>query len=181
MMQPPRSKSKRLIALRLVAAVALLAAILACGGTDESSTSTTTTSATSPSTPAATGGSTALAIPALNLHITAPADATVSELLGSQTISGSGLVVSVKAAGEMDPTDLAAARHEADLFTPRNLVDETLPDGWVLTYENTGGMGTNYWVTARRTIDGTSYMCSTMAADAAQQRAAVDACKSLRR
>lgn len=122
-----------------------------------------------------------LAIPALNLRMTAPGGSSVSELLGSQMIDGPGLNVSVKAASESDPATLEAARSEADLFTPTNLADETLADGWVLTYQNTGSMGTNYFATVRREIGGTHYLCSATVTTAEQQQAAIDACKSLRR
>lgn len=172
------------IALAQLASVACLAALVACGGNDGDEASEddplgladlASAAAPAPSAPAE------LAIPALNLRMDAPAGSTISEILGSQMINGAGLVVSVEAADAMDPATIAAARTEADLFTPTNLREETLADGWVLTYENTGGMGTNYFVTARREIDGTAYMCTTTVSSAEQQTAAVAACRSLRR
>lgn len=119
-------------------------------------------------------------IPALGLHITAPSGSQVTELLGSQLVMGLGMNVNVRVAGDIDPSTIADARSEADLFTPTNFVEETLPDGFALTYQNVGSAGTNYWVTVRREIRGTPYMCTSMSGTADEQRAAVDACKSLR-
>src|SRR5690349_8007735 len=120
-MQGKRSKVG--IVLKIGAGVALLLAIIACGG---SSTDTSNTG-TSPSEPSG-GGTMDLAITPLNLHMTAPEGTSVTELLGQQMISGPGLVVSVKAAGATDPADIEAAHREAELFTPTNMHDETLPD-----------------------------------------------------
>ncbi|MBX3273756.1 MAG: hypothetical protein KF729_26055 [Sandaracinaceae bacterium] len=173
------------IALAQLASAACLAALVACGGSDGDEARNDDpfgladlAAAVAEPTPPAPAE---LAIPALNLRVDAPAGSSVTELLGSQMISGVGLVVSVEAANAASPATLAAARTEADLFTPQNLREETLADGWVLTYENTGGMGTNYFVTARREIGGTAYMCTTTVSSAEQQSAAVAACRSLRR
>lgn len=165
-------------ALVQVTSVAVLAAIVACGGSGNGDDSDPLDISASPTE---SGGDEALAIEALNLHIDAPAGARVSELLGSQMISGGGLTVSVDEADGTDAETLEQARDRADIFNPTNLSDETLDDGWILTYENTGGMGTNYFVNARRTIDGTSYMCDGTLSSAEQQQRAVEACRSLRR
>jgi hypothetical protein len=37
------------------------------------------------------------------------------------------------------------------LYTPQDLKIEKLEDGFLLTFTNKGGMGTNYWLTGRRT------------------------------
>lgn len=123
---------------------------------------------------------TEIPIPALGLHITAPPGSQVTELLGSQLVMGLGMNVNVRVAGDIDPSTIADARSEADLFTPTNFIEETLADGFAATYQNVGGAGTNYWVTVRREIRGTPYMCTSMSGTADEQRAALDACKSLR-
>jgi len=165
-------------ALVQITSVAVLAAIVACGGSGSGDDDDPLDISASPS---GSGGSSALAIEALNLHIDAPEGARVSELLGSQMISGGGLTVSVDEADDTDAETLEEARDQADIFNPTNLEDETLDDGWVLTYQNTGGMGTNYFVNVRRTIDGTAYMCDGTLSSEEQQQRAVEACRSLRR
>ena len=78
------------------------------------------------------------------------------------------------------PETLDDAKDEAKDFNPKNLKDDKLADGWVLTYDNTGSMGANYFVDVVRTIGGKSYKCSTTVSKPEQQQAAVAACKTLR-
>ena len=66
------------------------------------------------------------------------------------------------------------------MFTPKNLKTETLPDGWVVTFDNKGSMGANFFVNVRRDIGGKSYKCSTTGSNADQEKAVLAACKSLR-
>jgi hypothetical protein len=180
-------RSKLGIVLRLAGSGLLLGAIVACGGSDDDSNTSTNTGNTGTTNTNPTAqeeaaeGPMDLALPALNLHVSVPQGSSVSEMLGMQMVTGSGVTFSVKAATDSDPATLEAARSEASMFTPVNIAEETLSDGWVLTYENTGGMGTNYFATVRRDIGGTAYMCSATVMEAAQRQAAVDACKSLRR
>lgn len=105
-------------------------------------------------------------------------DAVVGE---GMMIKGPGLVLTVEISTDATPKTLGDAKQEADIYTPQNIQEETLEDGWTLTFENKGGMGTNYWVQSRREIDGTSYWCSTTAAQVEQQAHALAACKSLRK
>jgi hypothetical protein len=95
-------------------------------------------------------------------------------------ITGAGLVVSIKAAGDMDPKTLDDAKKEAEMYTPKNPKDETLSDGWAFTFENAGSAGTNYWVKVRREMAGRAYVCVTTASQAEQQANALRVCKSLR-
>ena len=76
---------------------------------------------------------------------------------------------------------LAEAKSDADMYSPKNLKEETLADGWALTFENKGGMGTNYFVDVRRTIDGKDYKCSTTGSRSGQAAAVLAACKTLRK
>jgi hypothetical protein len=129
--------------------------------------------------PAAAGGK--LALDKLNLTATAPAETTVGDGIGGSgvMVTGPGLVVIVDAASDSRPKDLAAAKKDAEMYTPKNPKDEKLADGWAFTYENTGGMGTNYFVNVRRDIGGKPYWCETTASTPEQQTAALDFCKSL--
>lgn len=77
------------------------------------------------------------------------------------------------------PQTLDDAKSDAAMFTPKDLKVETLPDGYALTYNNTGSMGANFFVTVQRTIDGKTIKCSSTGADNAHAQVALAACKSL--
>lgn len=85
---------------------------------------------------------------------------------------------------EVDALDKAPTlddeKSDAEAFSPKNFNSETLADGFVVTYDNTGSMGANYFVDVVRTIGGKPYKCSTTVSKPAQQQAAIAACKSLR-
>jgi hypothetical protein len=123
-----------------------------------------------------------LKITKLGLEADAPGGSKVGDgpLGDGAMIQGPGIVVAIEEAGEMSSATLAEAKEDADMYSPKNMKEEKLDDGWLLTFENTGGMGTNYWVKSRRTIGGKAYTCDTTASDATQQKNAVAACKSLR-
>ena len=87
--------------------------------------------------------------------------------------------VNVSEAKATDPKKLKDGQETAKMFNPKNMQNETLSDGWVLTYENSGSAGANYFVSVRRDIGGKGYMCETMQSTPAQQKAALDFCKSL--
>lgn len=133
----------------------------------------------------AAGGGAAAAGPVeltkLGLKMDAPAGSNVSDgVVGGQMVQGPGLVVSVDEAKESSPATLEAQKEDASMYSPKNYQEETLPDGWAVTFENTGGAGTNYWVVVRREIGGKAYRCETTAASAEQQANALAACKSLK-
>ena len=94
-------------------------------------------------------------------------------------ITAPGLVVTVQAPGSLSPESLEAAKEDAQMYSPTNVREETLADGFALTYENTGGMGTNYFVVVRRTLGDKTVMCETTAVSAEQQASALEACKSI--
>jgi hypothetical protein len=93
------------------------------------------------------------------------------------TVAMGGLVVEVAETAQT----LDEVKADAEMFTPKNLKTETLPDGFAVTFENTGSMGTNYWVDVRRTIDGKNIKCSSTGNEAGKAAAALAACKSLRK
>jgi hypothetical protein len=78
------------------------------------------------------------------------------------------------------PQTLDEAKSDADIYSPKNLKSEALPDGWTMTFENTGSMGKNYFVEVRRDLAGKTYMCSSTGGDAKQASAVLAACKTLR-
>jgi len=121
-------------------------------------------------------------LPKLGLQLDVPGDVNVGD-----AIMGEGNSVQGSEVGSMqvevfkDPQTIAQAKDDAAMYNPKNEKEETLPDGWVLTYENTGAAGTNYWVTVRRDIGGKTYKCWTTGSEPGQASAVAAACKSLRK
>ncbi len=122
-----------------------------------------------------------LVLGSLGLQIEAPAGSAVRDAIvgDGYMVQGPGLVMTVEEAGDSDPADLAAAKEAHDMYSPQNVNEEELEDGYILTFTNSGGMGDNYWVVGRREIGGKVVMCKTTASQEAQQTAAVAACKSI--
>ena len=120
-------------------------------------------------------------LPKLGLQIDVPGAVELSDAIGGEghMLMGSGIgAMSI----EITPTPqtIEEAKSDADMYSPKNLKDEKLADGWALTYENTGSMGKNYFVNVRRDIDGKSYRCSTTSPDERAQKV-LAACKTLRK
>jgi hypothetical protein len=122
-----------------------------------------------------------LALESMGLQIAAPAGSSVRDAIVGEgyMVQGPGLVLTVAAATDSDPADLAAAKEDNEMYSPENIGEEELEDGYILTFTNSGGMGDNYWVVGRREIGDTVVMCKTTASQEAQQTAAVAACKSI--
>jgi hypothetical protein len=120
-------------------------------------------------------------LPKLGLSIDVPGEIRVAD-----AIMGDGNMVQGERVGAMQieamkaPKSLDEEKTDAADFSPKNVKTETLPDGWVITYDNKGSMGTNYFVTVRRDIAGKSYKCWATGGDADQAKAVVAACKTLR-
>lgn len=133
--------------------------------------------------PAAPAGPNMVDLPKLGLKAEVPSGTEVKDaIIGEgQMLQGPDLVASIEVASDTRPKDLAAAKSDAEMYTPKNPKEETLSDGFAYSFENTGGMGTNYWVMVRRTIGDKAYWCETTATSAAQQENALKACKSLKK
>jgi hypothetical protein len=120
-------------------------------------------------------------LPKLGLSIDAPGKVDIGD-----AIMGEGHMLTGAGVGAMTveitakPQTLEEAKSDAELYSPKNQQEEKLGDGWVLTFENTGSMGKNYFVQVRRDIAGKTYSCSTTGGDAKQAAAVVAACKTLR-
>ncbi|MDX9723619.1 MAG: hypothetical protein RBU37_22925 [Myxococcota bacterium] len=133
--------------------------------------------------PAEPAPSTGLRLEAVGLTIDLPADLTVSDAIGetgAMIMGGAVGAMTVSIPDESKPATLEAAKEEADMYSPENLKEETLEDGWLLSFTNTGGMGTNYWVMSRREIGGKAISCSTTCSTPEQHAAVIAACKSLK-
>jgi hypothetical protein len=129
------------------------------------------------------GAGTTLTLAKLNnLKVVAPEGSKVSDApIGNGVmIQGPNLGVTIEEASDTTPKDIKAAKEDAEMFSPKNMKEEKLADGWALTFENKGGMGTNFFVKVRREIGGKSYWCETTCSLVPQQAAALAACKSLK-
>lgn len=129
--------------------------------------------------PAAAGG--AIVLEKLGLKAEAPAGATVGDGIGGAgvMIQAPGVVVLVDVASDTRAKTVDDAKKDADTYTPKNLEDEKLADGWIVTYDNEGGMGKNFFVNVRRDIGGKAIWCETTASAEDQAAAAIAICKSL--
>jgi hypothetical protein len=120
-------------------------------------------------------------LPKLGLSIDAPGKVEVGDAIMGEghMLMGAGVgAMTVEIASK--PQTLEEAKSDAELYSPKNQKEEKLADGWLLTFENTGSMGKNYFVQMRRDIGGKTYSCSTTGGDAQQAAAVVAACKTLR-
>jgi hypothetical protein len=117
-----------------------------------------------------------IALPKVGLKADAPEGTSVTD----DMVQGPNLVATVEK-GDDKPKTGADAIKDVDMYSPKDPKVEDLPDGYVLTFTNEGGLGTNYWVNVRREIGGAAYWCTTTASSQAQSDAAVAFCKSLRK
>ncbi len=127
------------------------------------------------------GGAKVITIAKLGLKGSAPGE-TEDPIIGEGEpilIALSKFTVTVGEAKPTDPKTIKDAEGAAGLFNPKNIKSEKLADGWVLTYENSGSAGANYFVNTRREIGGKAYLCDTMQSTPEQQKAALEFCKSL--
>src|SRR6478735_4453636 len=125
--------------------------------------------------PAAAKGPTKL--PKLGLSIEVPGSVEVGD-----AIMGEGHMLQGSSIGAMQievaekPKTLDDAKSDADMYTPKNLKTETLPDGYTVTFDNTGSMGKNFFVDVQREIGGKTYHCSTTGSEEKQAQAVLAAC-----
>lgn len=120
-------------------------------------------------------------LPKLGLSIDAPGSVEVGDAIMGEghMLQGSGIgAMQIEIASK--PQTLDEAKSDADMYSPKNLKAEALPDGWWLTFENTGSAGKNYFVQVRRDIGGKTYTCSTTGGEEKQAQAVLAACKSLK-
>lgn len=117
----------------------------------------------------------------LGLRMDAPVDSVVSEAVGGgATVEGPGLVVTVARAGEHPKTAEEAAR-DVEMFNVEAANAEALVDGFAYTFVTAGDVGRSYSVHVRRDIRGEAFWCESAGASEELQKAALAACKSLRR
>ena len=166
---------------------AILVAVLALAGCKKSDSRAGGGGSVSPSSggtaepaPAAPAGPVALGD--LGLKAMLPAGAEVKAGIGGSGVMVMGVggaAMTVDVASDLTPATIEAAQKDNEMYSPQNVKTETLADGWAITFENSGGMGTNYWVQVRREIGSKAYRCETTASTAEQQAAVLVACKTL--
>ncbi len=145
-------------------------------GTGAGSTPTSNAAATPPKS-----GSTETKIDKLGLKADLPEMSQVSDGISTGSVMVVGTApVNIAAAKPDDPKTIDAAKKDAAIFKATDFKDAKLTDGWSLTYENTGSMGTNYWLVVRRDIGGKTYRCDTSVMSDDQRAAALKICLSLR-
>lgn len=131
---------------------------------------------------AATAAPGKLQLKKLGLTIALPADSSVMDIGGNLTVQGGGTVVSVS---KVNPKGFApknfkeAVEAMADYSPTKVTKKEKTKDGWLIAFENKGGLGKNYFVWIRRTIGGKPYACETTASTPDQAKKAIAACRSL--
>ena len=120
-------------------------------------------------------------LPKLGLSIDVPGAVEIGDAIMGEghMLQGAG-VGALTVEIDEKPQTIDEAKSDADMYSPKNLKDEKLADGWALTFDNTGSMGKNYFVEVRRDIGGKTYKCSTTTGDAKQAAGALAACKTLR-
>src|SRR5438270_149706 len=135
----------------------LVATLAACGGKKDDKSSGS--SGGGADKPAAAAGTKLAKVGGLTIDF--PGD--VSDAIGGDgaMVMGEDGVLTVEEAKK--PQTIDEAKSDADMYGPKNLKTEKLADGWALTFENSGSMGANYFVTVRRDIGGKTYTCSTTA------------------
>ena len=128
------------------------------------------------------GGGQATKLPKLNLQIDLPVDSAVTDAIVGEghMIMGASAPLNVSPAKPDKPKTIDEMKKDIEMFKPLNIKTESLEDGWVVTFENEGSMGKNYWATVRRDIGGKAYICDTSVGQEKQRDAAVAACKTLR-
>lgn len=171
--------------LTLIALVALSVAGCSTGSKDSAPKGSASPGASGAAASTGTGKAAAAAkvikIAKLGLQGSAPGE-TEEPLIGDGDpimIAAGGFTVNVSAAKPTDPAKIADEQEVAKTFNAKNVKTETLPDGWAVTFQNTGSAGDNFFVSVRRDIGGKPYMCETTQNNVEQQKKSLDFCKSL--
>jgi hypothetical protein len=122
-------------------------------------------------------------IDAIGLSAMLPASAQIMKGIseGSAMISSDATTMNVSKAKDTDPKTVEQGKDSALLGDKgRGLKGDKTADGWIVTWENTGSMGDNYFLSMRREIGGKGYMCETTVSNEGQRKAAIEICNSLK-
>ena len=77
----------------------------------------------------------------LGLQIDVPGGADVGAGIGGGVMLQASSFGALTVDSPKTPQTLDEAKSDANMYTPKNLKADTLPDGWTLTFDNTGGAG----------------------------------------
>src|SRR5262245_5091972 len=116
-----------------------------CKKKDEAGAPASDKAASGKAAEAAKAGPTKL--PKLGLSIDVPGKVEVGDAIMGEghMLQGAGvgaLTVEITA----KPQTIEEAKSDAEMYSPKNLKEEKLADGWSLTFDNTGSMGKNFFV-----------------------------------
>jgi len=166
----------------------VVVALAACdlpSKTDGSDGTTAATSEAKSETGEATKPAAANAVQKLDkigLTASVPSGAVIEDAVIGKGVAIMGSApVNIAEVAAGDPKTIEAAKAEAAVFNPTNIKEEKLDDGWVLSFENTGSLGTNYWLQSVRTIGDKQFKCDTSVLSDEQLNAARAVCKSLKK
>ncbi len=160
--------------------LALSLVVAGCSKKEDGAAASSASSSAKPTESAKPAGPTKL--PKLGLSIDVPGSVDVGD-----AVMGEGHMLQGASIGAMQievaekKKSIDDAKSDAEMYSPKDLKADALPDGYALTYSNTGSMGKNFFVDVQRDIGGKTYHCSTTGSDAGQQQAVLAACKSLRK
>lgn len=130
------------------------------------------------------GAKASLRLKKLGVTIALPADSSVMDIGGTLTVQGGGTVVGVKKVDPKGygPKNFKEAVAAMDDYSPTKVSEKKkTKDGWIIAFENKGGMGTNYFVWIRKKFGGKPYSCETTCSTPDQAKKAVAACHSLKK
>jgi hypothetical protein len=174
---------------RSVALISLASALVACGASPAASSTPANGAAPAASAEvAAVVAGTPVLFPELPLKGVVAGDAKGIKIdplemhnLGAVGANG-GFVAHVRKAESWDPATQADA--EAEIlrqYTGKNIKFEKLPDGWIVTFDNTSkdGSSKNFWVSSRRTLGGADYVCDAMERTPELRASVAAFCKTL--
>jgi hypothetical protein len=129
------------------------------------------------------GGSVSLTLTEFGLKAQAPEGSTVEKGTFGTGLNVQGPdqvpMAGIEAATNDGPKTLAAAKDKASMYSPTGMKEVVLPDGWLISFESHGSMGTVYWVQSRREIGGRAISCGNTCSTPEQQANAIAVCKSL--
>ena len=118
-------------------------------------------------------------LPGLEVHAPAGTQVRKNAVGIGVMLTGPGVSMTIGPALDVDATDLEQAKKNAETYSPKNIAGETLPDGYILTYENEGSTGANFWLVGRRKFADTPYSCGVSSPKKEHQQSAIPICKSM--
>ncbi len=178
---------------RMLKHVGIFAAcVMACGGANAPANSATATSATASSSPTKTDAQTPPVTLGAEFVVTdfglagnaAAGDTCVARVVASKLARVEcpwAITLEVATAMETTPRSKAAKDTATKAWSDtKSFKNETLPDGWQLTFDATDAGAPQYHAKMYRTIAGKAYECDITTKVAAERDKAIGVCRSLK-